>query len=737
MAAVLDIIPVKTLSSFKKKEIRLRRGRITSHLFVEYANIPKAGEFCESRQQYPKGKHDQDHTPHKHTHTRMAYRMEDLQGGRNAITEIAGRDRHKFFSRPIAPTIDGGTQTAGGLPLAYRPTIQRLIPNQSHHLATLPDNVGTSPRNNLSLTNKSNMASKNYGASTTAKARSIAAAAAAANRDASVEGIIDASNGTREIACQTMYRENECQTDPYTPDYVVEEGKQPEVLAIMELRYGEGLPAGLGEVEMIDRVKRRRLIEANLPQGTDDDSTKARLGALEQLEKLEWEEREDHIKKLQETRLQQMERALAKREANREEQSRKRVEALKDMKLAEVDKKLSVIQQRRLGTTRKLTAMHSNPTCERTTRDIITAHVLYGPRSKPVASSALIEKSRNDNYDVRPTLLAFSEGVQELERVAAPRIETVKMAKLAPPENSAINQLPTNYQKRKALETISGLEHANKLIEESHQEKTKVASIQDLYRATPRLQRPDTPVLHLQGDDEEEREEAMLLLQRLLRGRGVQNDFYEGKERCKGLIEELQSASNAKDANKVWEPEQKRDAFRERQDLLVQSVVDGVEGDVVFGTLDYLFKELRRQQAMAKVNALRVHAEAERKSREDAETEKRRQEDIAAALHEQQYAAVLRSVDNTVDSYLSQLFARTIERSAESQALREEWSRLQSQPAPRDPTDQISQEMLVSDLLASYVIPEACRAVLSDDKRTAQALSNATLDTARELAKAV
>lgn len=644
-------------------------------------------------------------------------------------TEIAGRDRFKFFNRPVAPTIEGGTQTAG-LPLAYRPIIQRAV--QPRTMA-LPDNVGASPRTPLALTNNSKLAST----SVSAKGRSLAAAAAYvnANHDASVEGVVDAASNTREIACQTMYRKNECQTDPYTPDYVVEEGHQPEVLAIMELKYGEGLPAGLGEVEMIDRVQRRRQIESNLPQGTDDESTKARLAALEQLEKLEWEEREDHIKKLQETRLQQMERALSKREANREEQSRKRVEALKESKLAEVDKKLSMLQQRRLGTTRKLTAAHANPTCERQTRDIINAHVLYGPRSRAVASSSLIEKSRNDNYDVRPTLLAFSEGVQELERVAAPKIETVKMSKLAPPENSAVNQLPTNYQKRKALETISGLEHANRLIEESHQTKAKVASIQDLYRATPRLQRPDTPVLHLQGDDEEEREEAMLLLQRLLRGRAVQNDFYEGKERCHGLIEELQSASNAKDANKVWEPEQKRTAFREKQDALVQSIVDGVEGDVIFGSLDYLFKELRRQQALAKVNALRAHAEAERKQREEQQTQKRLEEDSNAALAEIQYAALVRSVDNTVDSYLTQLFSRTVEQTAEVQALREEWANIRAQPAPRNPTEALDQEQLVCDLLSSYIVPEACRNAEEDTKANAQALSGAVLDAAKELVR--
>eukprot|EP00744_Colponema_vietnamica_P002044 GILI01003292.1.p1 GENE.GILI01003292.1~~GILI01003292.1.p1 ORF type:complete len:194 (-),score=28.42 GILI01003292.1:81-578(-) len=158
-----------------------------------------------------------------------------------------------------------------------------------------------------------------------------------------------------------------------------------------------------------------------------------------------------------------------------------------------------------------------------------------------------------------------------------------------------------------------------------------------------------------------------------------------------------------------------------------------MEGDVIFGSLDYLFKELRRQQAMAKVNALRSHAEAERKLREEEQTQKRLEEDANAALAEVQYAALVRSVDNSVDSYLTQLFSRAIERTAEVQALREEWAHLRAQPAPRNPTEAMEQERLVTDLLKSYIVPEACRNVEEDSKASALALSGAALDAAKEL----
>lgn len=79
---------------------------------------------------------------------------------------------------------------------------------------------------------------------------------------------------TKTQAIQTDYMEREAQTDPYTPEYVVKPGEQPEVLTLATLMYStysilseliplidvrffleKGLPAGLAEVEMIERKK--------------------------------------------------------------------------------------------------------------------------------------------------------------------------------------------------------------------------------------------------------------------------------------------------------------------------------------------------------------------------------------------------------------------------------------------------------------------------------------------------
>lgn len=48
------------------------------------------------------------------------------------------------------------------------------------------------------------------------------------------------------------FRESEAQTDPFTPEYVIEKENAPEVLTIAHLKYGKGLPASMAEMELIE-----------------------------------------------------------------------------------------------------------------------------------------------------------------------------------------------------------------------------------------------------------------------------------------------------------------------------------------------------------------------------------------------------------------------------------------------------------------------------------------------------
>ena len=73
------------------------------------------------------------------------------------------------------------------------------------------------------------------------------------------------------------------------------------------------------------------------------------------------------------------------------------------------------------------------------------------------------------------------------------------------------------------------------------------------------------------------REKVIILLQRLIRGRAMQNIMYEGKEKRLALIEELLTVANIK----PLEPEEAEEILRNNHDQRVQNaMLEGIKGQV-------------------------------------------------------------------------------------------------------------------------------------------------------------
>ena len=88
---------------------------------------------------------------------------------------------------------------------------------------------------------------------------------------------------TRTVGSQSMYRESEAQTDPFTPDYITNPGQQdPEILELTHMKWGQGLPASLEEIKLIHRMREKRAFEASLPPITDDASFELRKKMLKE-----------------------------------------------------------------------------------------------------------------------------------------------------------------------------------------------------------------------------------------------------------------------------------------------------------------------------------------------------------------------------------------------------------------------------------------------------------------------
>jgi len=90
---------------------------------------------------------------------------------------------------------------------------------------------------------------------------------------------------------------------------------------------------------------------------------------------------------------------------------------------------------------------------------------------------------------------------------------------------------------------------------------------------------------------DEKRENAIILLQRLLRGRANQNLMYEGKEKRLALIEELLIVANVASLSENQVQERLLQAHEER---LKDAVVESIQGEVMSRAFDMLSKELIR-----------------------------------------------------------------------------------------------------------------------------------------------
>lgn len=95
-----------------------------------------------------------------------------------------------------------------------------------------------------------------------------------------------------------VFRESEAQTDPYTPEYVIEKENAPEVLTIAHLKYGKGLPASMAEMELIEQMREKRAFDNALPPTSDEACFTLRRKLMEEQEFREWNKREEDIKRI-------------------------------------------------------------------------------------------------------------------------------------------------------------------------------------------------------------------------------------------------------------------------------------------------------------------------------------------------------------------------------------------------------------------------------------------------------
>merc|ERR1719240_1216952 len=350
---------------------------------------------------------------------------------------------------------------------------------------------------------------------------------------------------TKDVECQSMYRETEAQTNPYSPEYIVPAGTDPEVLTLQSLTSANGLPAGLNEVKMIERAREKRAFEASLPPMTDEVSLALRRKMMGEQELRDWNVREEQILELQQEKLATFDESLRERAAAREAHWDERIEHQRQIKLTEKDKEISQIQRRRIKALRKLSEARKHVGVHKEPRDVVSDYADYGSEKyAPLTRNGYITLDKlAHQYETKPIQLETLEGLQELEQsIPGKLLEPLKIERPQKP-------VAHGYQQRQTKKMKVQLDRTDAALKAAKQAKPSEKELRDqllaAYRDTKPVERPPTPSV-LAPEVDEAVDAACILLQRLLRGRAIQNMMFEGKERRLELIKELRSEETLK-----------------------------------------------------------------------------------------------------------------------------------------------------------------------------------------------
>lgn len=503
--------------------------------------------------------------------------------------------------------------------------------------------------------------------------------------------------GKQDAFTQSDYRENEVQTDPFEPNINVikhhMDDPDPEVLLYAKaLRIQDGtLPAkfdaqGIRElqqnpIEIIDRIRRRKQVEDALPQTVADAAEfEQRCQALKDLELQERQEKEQFMIEEQERKLQYLKETLDFREGARDEQNTQRLNSFTKRRIMdELQHKMNHIEQKRRKQIRKVTQKYDNPEQKLQRKDLIQEYSFLASRTyAPMKREGIVEQQQQQpvptsltatNYkinnnmvkEVKPALLTVTYGIDQVAQHSKTWKQAIKpIAMPALPQHITV---PVQHvDKAQAIQTL-----------------------RELYRATPRLVRPSTPTLdpstivNAESDDATPNDEmdntnvdydddryATVLLQQVLRGRAIQEEWYQGKQRTLSLIQELlHVATNTTtlDTTNTLAPTAVNND--------TNNFYEHVQGAVVSRTLEFLAHTLVRQETAQVYDALMQKAEDERTKREAAELAQRKVELAQLNKHKYVFDQVMQCHDETIHVTMQEWTRRAIDHVATHVALQQ------------------------------------------------------------------
>ncbi|XP_011494481.1 PREDICTED: protein MAATS1-like [Ceratosolen solmsi marchali] len=198
-------------------------------------------------------------------------------------------------------------------------------------------------------------------------------------------GLQNLSNHFKNKGVQTDYRESDCQTLPWEPPYQIAPGHNPEVLMLKHFRWGMELPAGMHELEIINRMRKRRAWERILPPMDTLANIKIRSALIADLENDEWAFREAEIQFLMNLRMALEDTSMQHKANKKNKQTENRLKKLNESLNKRKQQEMDSIRNTFTRELRKLATKHRSIRTGQEKSSIIKLHAernlnFYNPK---------------------------------------------------------------------------------------------------------------------------------------------------------------------------------------------------------------------------------------------------------------------------------------------------------------------------------------------------------------------
>ncbi|KAF5272323.1 hypothetical protein FQA39_LY07924 [Lamprigera yunnana] len=520
---------------------------------------------------------------------------------------------------------------------------------------------------------------------------------------------------------QTKYRESSAQTIPWQPDnYVIMDGGEPLLLMLDFLSWESGLPCGTHETKLIERVRMKRVWDKTMPPVIDEATLKQKMKLIEAIESDEWLFREQEIQNIQDLRMKLLIQMVNEVQELTKARSDTKIESICKTKYAEKEAKLKRLHHETQREMRKLDVRHRG-IGRYAPVNVIKEHVdkrseLYAPLMRHGVNPKHWHQVIEDHIEKYHAQYLGVENVKTLPRWLS---EATKITE------SSIKLPGTQLCIRETKWTAPILKKLHEELKYLHKVEKKTCSSL-MVRVSREPEKIPTPHVDETNETEESLYQATVLIQSVLRGRASQVLIYEGRDRCKELIQELRSTHALQERHKeriFYERldvklQQREYALCIKNTATLREALNKLSSNVVGTLLDFLTKELRRLMEERRVHAMCLAFERERKLREAAEAGRRQLELRRRLEHDEMFKQIVKVNQDTVDLYLADIITEGMEMASKAEAthfVKNLAKKIDEDTYTKERNSTYSDnEELVANLVHNFLLPEVEKQIVRE-----------------------